>query len=72
MIQINIGVVPCLLSRHNGRMNTNIINRDARYLAEAKKILDQGEHLAMHIIMHLLKDAGWEPDMTTEDGWLKK
>lgn len=53
-------------------MNINIINRDARYLAEAKKILDMGEHIAMYIIMQLMKDAGWEPDDEAEGGWVKR
>ena len=52
-------------------MNINTISRDARYLAEAKKILDMGEHIAMYIIMGYLKELGWEPDMDTEDGWVR-
>lgn len=71
-IQIKSEVVLWLLIRHNEVVNLTQIQRDARYLAEAKKILDMGEHIAMHIIMGYLKELGWEPDMETEDGWVRR
>lgn len=47
-------------------------HREAKFLAEAKNILDKGEHIAMHIIVQLMKDAGWEPDDGAEGGWVKR
>lgn len=54
-------------------MNTiTHMEREARFLAEAKNILSKGEWHATQIIISLMKDAGWEPDPDKPDGWVRR
>ena len=54
------------------RKMTRALDRDAKYLAEARAILNKGEYIAMHIIMQLMKDAGYEPDDSVDGGWVRR
>ena len=58
-------VVVRSLTSHNGVMN----NKEIHYQAEAKKILDLPEDIAIAVLISLMKDAGWVPE---KDGrWLR-
>lgn len=53
-------------------MNNTFTERDARYEAEARKMLEQPEWALMAMLVSLIKEAGYEPDMDTPDGWMRK
>lgn len=45
--------------------------REARFRAEAMRIIHMTYHQSIDMVVSLLKEAGYEPDPTTEDGWTK-
>jgi len=46
--------------------------RDVRYEAEARRMLELPAWQLQGMLVSLIKEAGYEPDMDTPDGWRKK